>query len=253
MSEVSSSPPLVLVTAPVVHHDSADWVRLRRTYLDALTRVGLVPLVSPPLPDPTIAAAVLARMSGLVLTGGEDVAPTSYGAAPHPALGPTSPERDRWEIALVQAAERVHCPTLAICRGAQLVNVALGGTLMQDIPSERPSVVPHHPPGARNVRTHTVQLDATSRLARLTGAITMHVNSMHHQAVATVAPSLRVTGHASDGLIESVEPRDEHWWMVAVQWHPEELEGTAESWDRDLFVAFAGAVSHGAPFRKVAR
>jgi putative glutamine amidotransferase len=235
--------PLVLVTAPVAKQENADWIRVRRTYTNALTRAGLIPVIVPPLADLHQAAPLLSRMSGLMLTGGEDIVPDQYGAAPHPKLGATSPERDAWEIALVRAAAALRCPTLAICRGAQVLNVACGGTLIQDIPTDRPGTVDHCPNIARDVRAHAVTLDAESRITRIAGAQTVHVNSIHHQAVDAVAPSLWATGVASDGIPESFESRDYDWWLIAVQWHPEELDRDGEPWDRNIFAAFAEEIA----------
>jgi putative glutamine amidotransferase len=187
--------------------------------------------------------AVLDRVDGLLLTGGEDVNPHRYGAAPRPELGMVSDARDTWEIALVLEAKRRRLPTLAICRGLQLLNVALGGTLIQDIPSERSDATDHHPAGARTARTHAIDVAAESRTARALGVTHLTVNSIHHQAIDRVADGLRVVATAPDGIIEAAEsPPQDPWWCVGVQWHPEELCSTPESWDRGLFTAFASAL-----------
>jgi putative glutamine amidotransferase len=178
-----------------------------------------------------------------VLSGGEDVDPAHYGAALHPEAGQPRRERDDFELALVDVARARGLPTLAICRGIQLLNVALGGTLVQDIPSERDTAIVHATKGDRASRVHEVRLDARSRLAAALGATeeTISVNSFHHQALDRVAPGLHPSAHAPDGIIEGVERRDD-WWVLGVQWHPEELVGTSEPWDRGLFAAFAAAV-----------
>jgi putative glutamine amidotransferase len=158
-------------------------------------------------------------------------------------LGPVSDARDRWEIALVHAAERRGKPLLAICRGAQVLNVTLGGTLVQDLPSQQPGEINHDPDLPRNSRTHSIELAAESRLARAVGLTRMDVNSVHHQAIARVADELRVVATAPDGVIEGVESAaDSSWWCVGVQWHPEDLVETDEPWARDIFGAFAKAV-----------
>lgn len=185
--------------------------------------------------------AILARADALVLTGGEDVNPARYGEAPHPALGAVSDERDAAEIALVEAARALRLPTLAICRGVQILNVALGGTLIQDIPSEVGSDINHDPDAPRTTRSHPVSIDTNSRLARAAGVTRMDVNSVHHQAIGRVAPTLRVTATAPDGVVEGVETApDDPWWCVGVQWHPED---TFESsvLDRRLFAALGAA------------
>jgi putative glutamine amidotransferase len=235
--------PLVAVTAGTREWDGLERVRLNEAYVQAIAAAGLVPVVVPPL-DPALAPAVLDGVAGLVLSGGEDVDPARYGAAPHSALGAVHAARDAWELALVGEARRRGTPTLAICRGIQVLNVALGGTLVQDIPSERPTDLPHDAAARRTERVHAVKLDGDSRLAAalgVAGETRIVANSSHHQSVDRVADGLRVVATAPDGIIEGVESTDD-WWMLAVQWHPEELTRTPEEWDRSLFEAFARAV-----------
>jgi putative glutamine amidotransferase len=145
-------------------------------------------------------------------------------------------------MALCEAARRRRLPTLAICRGAQIVNVALGGSLVQDIPDEVPDSLVHAPDNARRTRTHTVHVSPESRLAGALGESTLTTNSSHHQSVDRVAPGLCVSARSDDGIVEGLESADPDWWMVAVQWHPEELTETSEAWDRNLFAAFAERV-----------
>jgi Predicted glutamine amidotransferases len=164
-----------------------------------------------------------------------------YGAAPHPALGEIHAPRDAFEIALVRAARARRMPTLAICRGVQIANVALGGTLVQDLPSERRDALAHDGQWARSDRVHALHVVAGSRLAGAIGATEATINSMHHQALARVADGLVAVAHAPDGVAEGAEWSGDDWWMTGVQWHPEELTDTAEAWDRALFAAFAGA------------
>lgn len=188
---------------------------------------------------------VLAVADALVLTGGEDVDPARYGETPHPRLGTVSQVRDAWEIALVNEARARRLPVLAICRGIQILNVALGGTLIQDIPSEIDTEIDHDPDRARTERTHTVEVAGESRLARAIGVTRLEVNSVHHQAVRRVAPTLRVVATAPDGVIEGVETApDDPWWCVGVQWHPEDTVESGAGWDRMLFESF-GAVAAG--------
>jgi putative glutamine amidotransferase len=232
--------PLVAVSSTLVREPGKTMrVRVNAAYTRALEAAGLTPLVVPPLVDLANAAAVIAAVDGLVLTGGEDIDPARYGAPPHRALGAVVAERDATELALVAAARLSATPVLAICRGIQLLNVALGGTLVQDLPSERPSEVSHAPEDARSRRTHVVSVAEGSRLAQAMGAAHITVNSSHHQAVDRVATGLRATGTAPDGVVEGVETADDAWWVLGVQWHPEELTDTPEAWDRDLFAAFA--------------
>ena len=232
--------PLVAISAPAPLTRSSPRGKLREAYLRALEGAGLSPRIVPPSPDPAEAERLLADAAGLVLSGGADVAPARYGAEPHPNTGAPYPDRDATEIALLEAARRRGLPVLAICRGVQLLNVALGGTLIQDIEAERPEALPHASDGPRDARIHDV-LVAPGRLGDALGTRSIRVNSFHHQALDRVAEGLKVTAVAPDGIVEGVETPDESWWVVGVQWHPEELVGAAEPWDRRLFAAFAAA------------
>jgi putative glutamine amidotransferase len=218
-------------------------IRLSVNYARSLEGAGLTPLVVPPLADPKRAGEILDAAGGLLLTGGEDVAPNLYGAPPHPKLGATNSQRDATEFALIEAARERRLPVLAICRGIQVFNVACGGTLYQDLPSEHPSSIDHDLKNDPNARTHDVKITAGSRLAAATGAAAMAVNSYHHQAVCRVGPGLRVTAVAPDGVIEGLEVDDPAWWVLSVQWHPEDLTTDVRSWDRGIFKAFADAVA----------
>src|SRR2546422_822930 len=194
---------------------------------------GLLPLVVPPLIAPADAGAVVDATRGLVLTGGEDVDPTRYGAAPHPRLEETDHGRDALELELIRSARARHRPILAICRGIQILNVALGGTLYQDLQSERPGPIDHQD----KTGCHAIRVAPDSLLHRTLRTAAATVNSRHHQAVRDLAPGLRATAWAEDGLVEAVE-----WdapWMLAVQWHPEDFTEMA------LFAGFAQAVRCG--------
>jgi putative glutamine amidotransferase len=215
--------------------------RANVAYTEAARAAGLRPYILPIL-DPADAGAMLDGMGGLLLTGGEDVDPAHYGAAPHRALGEVHPERDAFELALVRAARERRIPTLAICRGVQIANVALGGTLVQDLPSEWPEPLAHDGDWERDARVHAVRVAPGSRLAGALGEIRLTTNSLHHQAVGAVAEGLVGVAHAPDGVVEAVEWTGSDWWMEGVQWHPEELTRTKEGWDRALFAAFADAV-----------
>lgn len=233
--------PLVGLTATTAPADGIVRVRTNAAYVRALETAGVVPLVLPPLPAAR-AERALDAVSGLVLTGGEDVAPRRYGEAPHRALGTVNESRDEWELALVAAARARGVPTLAICRGVQVLNVALGGALLQDIPSQCPSALPHAPANGRATRVHEVHVAPGTRLAEALDARRLTVNSSHHQAISRVAHGLRVSARAPDGIVEGAEWDADDWWAVGVQWHPEELIDTREKWDRGLFAAFAAIV-----------
>lgn len=215
--------------------DGRERVTLNTAYVRALEQAGLVPLAVPTMLAAELAAAGLTAARGLVLTGGEDVAPERYGATPHPRLGDVDPIRDAAELALIEAARARRVPILAICRGIQILNVALGGTLYQDLESERPGTV--RVPHSDETSSHTIRVAAGSLLERTLGMRTATVNSRHHQAIRDLAPGLKAVAWADDGLIEGAEPADANAsWMLAVQWHPEDLT------ERALFEGFARAV-----------
>ncbi len=233
-------PVAVTATTEVIRHVLR--TRANVSYTDAAHAAGLRPYVLPVL-GAADADAMLEGMAGLILTGGEDVDPARFGATRHPALGTVHAERDAFELALAAVARARRIPTLAICRGIQVANVAFGGTLVQDIPSEWPGAMPHESEGARDARVHELRIESGSRLAEALGTTRPTVNSMHHQSVARVADGFAAVAHAPDGVIEGIEWPGDDWWMVGVQWHPEELVGTDEPWDRALFAALARAVS----------
>jgi putative glutamine amidotransferase len=236
-----TSPPVVAVTATARLVEGVERVRLNAAYVRALESAGLVPIVVPPSGSPESVLRVLDVVAGLVLSGGEDVDPSRYGATPHPEVGPVNCARDDTELALLGRARALGLPTLAICRGIQVVNVALGGTLVQDLPSERQGITAHDVDDERDSRVHGVRIDPDSYLASVLGAQSLGVNSIHHQAVDRLGEAMRVNARADDGTVEGVESDDPNWWMVGVQWHPEELTTTPEPWDRRLFAAFAAA------------
>lgn len=205
-------------------------VHLNTPYVTALERAGLVPLILPTSLDPSHAATALQAVSGLVLSGGEDVDPAWYGAHPHPQLGRIDHQRDAVEATLVRTAMTMRLPIFAICRGMQILNVALGGTLHQDVPTECSGPVRHE------AGEHDVTVDPFSLLGRTVKASAIRTNSRHHQALKDLAPALVVVARAADGVVEGVElGQPEGRWLIGVQWHPEDMA------DPSLFEAFAEA------------
>jgi putative glutamine amidotransferase len=205
---------------------------LPRTYLDVVVRAGGTPMLLPPLPE--VDPGVLGALDGLMLSGGGDVDPSRYGASPHPQTGGTSVVRDAAEETLLHAAIAADVPVLGVCRGMQVMNVALGGTLAQHLPE----VVGHggHRPQPATYGRTCVRIEADSRLGRLLGEET-EVACYHHQAVGILAPELVAVGRADDGTIEAVELRGPRF-AVGVQWHPEQ---TGE--DLRLFRSLVDAAS----------
>lgn len=233
--------PFVIVTSTTEIIRDVSRVRVNEAYVNALAAAGVLPMVLPPMAA-NLAVASLGDVAGLVLTGGEDIDPAIFGQPPHPATGAPHHARDNYELALARAASEQRIPTLAICRGAQVMNVALGGSLVQDIPSQLSTKTDHAPEGKRAERVHDVTIEPRSLLAEIVRTTAIRTNSSHHQAVDRLGAELRVTARSPDGVVEAIESADPMWWMLGVQWHPEELTATKEDWDRRIFSEFAEAV-----------
>jgi putative glutamine amidotransferase len=229
----------VAVTAGIRPDGDTSRVRLAAAYVSALENAGLIPLIVPPLSSDGAAETIIDSVSGLVLTGGEDVDPALYGEKRHKKVRSVNAARDATEAALVNAARHRQTPVFAICRGIQILNVALGGTLVQDIPSQCDTTIAHDEDSPRDSRAHDVSIEPGSLIARAVGTDHCTVNSFHHQSVKRVADGMRITARAPDGVIEGIESTDTDWWVMGVQWHPEEMTESPEPWDRGLFKAFA--------------
>lgn len=227
----SSSRPLIGVTTRL---DTQDTFYLRRYYAEALEAAGAAPVYVPLIPDREYLAALAERLDGLMLSGSNsDLDPVYFGEEPHPKLGSVTPERDETDLILLEIAERRAAPMLAICFGMQSLNVARGGTLVQDIESQVPNAIQHeqgHEQGqVYNRPSHHVRIEADSTLAQLAGSETARVNSSHHQAVNRVGRDLRVIARAPDGVIEAIVDTRPDRFVLGVQWHPE------IGWERDQF------------------
>jgi putative glutamine amidotransferase len=209
-------------------------------YIEAVRAAGGLPIIIPPDPDPERATAIGARIDGLLLPGGDDVDPSFYGADPHPRLGPTDIRHDHADAALIHMALERRMPLLAICRGHQILNVALGGTLYQDVPSDLPAALPHstHDFG---LIAHRIQIISGTLVHAILNADAIEVNSLHHQAIRDVAPGAQVTARAPDGVIEGIALSGQPF-ALAVQYHPEGLIATHDH-ARRLFAAFIAATS----------
>lgn len=206
-------------------------------YLEAVAAAGGLPVVSPPLPGDSV-GPLLANFDGVVLSGGPDIHPDVYGREPHGELGPTWPELDRFELALAREAYGRGLPILAICRGAQALNVARSGTLFQHLPERFGAAVAHRRQGYGPYRHHAVVVEPDSTLARALGATSLEVNSYHHQAAEHLGRGLRAVAWSPDGVIEGIEAPD-HDFAVGVQWHAEAMTELPEH--ARLFSAFVAA------------
>ena len=207
------------------------------TYTDSVIRGGGLPVILVPVSNNAV-DHVLDHVDGLLLTGGGDVAPERYGAERHESVRAIDHERDEFELELVRRAYARKMPTMAICRGLQVVNVALGGTLIQDLPSHT-GAHGHDVWGDGAYQPHAQALiEPGSCIAEIIGEGLHDINSIHHQAIERVADGLKVTGSAPDGTIEAVESKDGSWTLIAVQWHPEFLGVMDHGESHDLFEAF---------------
>ena len=231
--------PLIGLTPS--HDTKNDDICMRPTYLRALRTAGALPVVLPLEASREELVQLADTLDGFLFTGGPDVHPFCFGEETHPACGNVSPSRDHMELTLLPLVMAAGKPVLGICRGLQLINIGLGGTIYQDITAQHktPSPVSHSQPFFYTAPAHHVKIMPDTLLARITGTDTLAVNSMHHQAVKDIAPGLVVSGAAPDGIIEALEKPD-YPWLLGVQWHPEylqEKEDTAAA----IFRAFVTA------------
>jgi len=221
------------------------WVMSQR-YILTLTAAGAIPWMIPLVDEDTL-RGIYDELDAVFLPGGADIDPFTYGADPHPLCDKTDRERDRVEVLLAQWALAEEKPVLGVCRGMQLINVAAGGTLYQDLAEEFPGAIKHDyfPFGGstytRDYLAHDVSVAEGTRLAELIGAGPQRVNSMHHQGIKQLGRGLVSTAEAPDGLIEALEGADDSY-LVAVQWHPEALTDNDER-TRHLFSDFIEAGS----------
>jgi putative glutamine amidotransferase len=188
-------------------------------YARAIELAGGVPVVLPPIGLEAIDALV-ARLSGVCLSGGPDLDPAAYGAEPHPELGTVEPQLDRFEVAVAQRADALGLPVLGICRGCQALNVARGGTLHQHVPDVTDGSIAHRQTASGRETTHTVRVEEGSQLAAIVGTGELDVNSFHHQAADELGDGLRAVAWAPDGLVEGIEGDG---FFLGVQWHAETL------------------------------
>lgn len=211
-----------------------------KAYVGAVERAGGVPILIPILDDLNGLQTLLPRLDGLLLSGGIDVDPRHYQEEPHPMLGETNPELDELELALARWATQEDMPTLGICRGMQLLNVARGGNLYQDLASQYPGSLKH--PNwelPRNTVVHKVSIDSGSRMAEILGTHEVSVNSLHHQGAKEPGKGVVISGRAEDGVAELLEIPEQRF-MMAAQCHPEEMYADEPMWAR-LFHAFIEA------------
>lgn len=233
------SMPLIGISGSM--NDAEKQIFLVRAYMQVLLKAGAVPVLLSPDMDTCAMTHCLNKLDGLMLAGGGDVVPSHFQEEAIPELGETTPERDALELSLLPMAMERQMPVLGICRGVQVMNVALGGNLYQDLPAqyqhETMPLLPHRQTEAYEKPTHTVMINPSSLLHQLVGETEIAVNSMHHQAVKRIAPLLQPVATAPDGVIEALE-HPALPFFLGVQWHPERLEDAAS---RQLFAGFINA------------
>lgn len=205
------------------------------TYTEAVRRAGAIPVLIPPQPEN--AREIVEQLDGLLLAGGEDCDPAIYGEEPHGSVKPMNVRRQENDFELARAARERGIPTLGVCLGLQMMNVAAGGSLVQDIESEIRTDIQHASPPENRVR-HDITIEQGTRLASIIRERELNVNSSHHQAVRNVGEGFRVTAHAPDGVVEGLED-PKHPFYLGVQWHPEDMPG--EQTASALFGAFVEA------------
>ncbi|MBA2369404.1 MAG: gamma-glutamyl-gamma-aminobutyrate hydrolase family protein [Candidatus Protochlamydia sp.] len=217
--------PIIGISASILMIEEGSFKGRERSfvgqdYVKAISQAGGIPVILPITEDEAITASQMDVIDGLLLTGGYDIHPFFYQEEPRPLLQTIRPERDSFEILLARLAHAQKKPILGICRGLQILNVAFGGTLYQDIQSLSKESLQHYQQAAGSVSTHTVGIVEGTLLKEIFGLTALLTNSFHHQAVKELAPTFKVCGRANDGIIEAIEKTDSPY-VIGVQWHPE--------------------------------
>jgi putative glutamine amidotransferase len=235
--------PLIGITCAEWVREDTGWVynRIYQPIALGVARAGGLPVLIPTRLSDDALRQIFERLDGVLIPGGVDVDPAQYGEAPHPKLGSVDAPRDALELALSRWAFEADVPLFGICRGHQVINVALGGTLVQDIPSEIETEIAHDQTDdvPRSRHAHSVEIDPGSRLAQVMGTTSTEVNSLHHQSVGRAAPGLCVTAVSPDGIVEALEHPGKSF-VLSVQWHPEDMAHDEAAMQR-LFDAFVAA------------
>lgn len=203
-------------------YEESGKTQVNTVYVKAVEQAGGIPVLLPFTCQPELVAASLRQVDALILTGGADAHPLLFGEEPIRQLGSVQPKRDVYDLLLLHIALQQGVPILGICRGEQICNVGLGGTLFQDLPAQKKGALMHRQSIPAAVGAHTITVEPDSRLYRILGGDTFEVNSFHHQAVKEVAPGLKVTARAVDGVVEAIEGFPTYN-LLAVQFHPEHL------------------------------
>jgi putative glutamine amidotransferase len=212
-------------------------------YYDAISKVGGIPLIIPPLDDDSDLEQVLHQMDGIVLVGGADIDPRRDGWMLHPTIRLLATRRESFDRRLLRHIAERRLPVFGIGAGMQLLNVSMGGNLLFHIPEDRPTALPHHDP-LDPAHRHTLEIAPNSLMERVYGDGELRVNSMHHMAIDEVAPGFEVTARCPDGIVEAIESNNPDWFAIGTQFHPE--ADTASALDLRVFEEFVEAVKESA-------
>lgn len=232
--------PLIGVSTSITVGASPERAYVNSAYLHAVQQAGGVPVALPPQLSSASMRQLAGDLQGLLLTGGGDMDPALFGETPHATLYDVAPSRDTLETSVLHVALDRGLPVLAVCRGLQVLNVALGGSLHQDVGTDPGTQLAHSQKEPRDQPTHKVKLTPGCRLAATLGADELEVNSMHHQAIKRLGRGLTAVAWAPDQIVEGAEIGDPSRFVLGVQWHPEELVGHSEP-ARRLFAALVAA------------
>ena len=237
---MSRRAPLIGVSTSITVGAHPERAYVNSTYLHAVQQAGGVPVALPPQLSTASMRQLAAELDGLLLTGGGDLDPALFDETPHATLYDVAPSRDTLETAVLHVALDRGLPVLAVCRGLQVLNVALGGSLYQDVGTDPGTQILHSQTEPRDQPTHKVKVTAGSRLAGTLGTDELETNSMHHQAIKRLGRGLTAVAWAPDQVVEGAELGDPARFVLGVQWHPEELVGHSEP-ARRLFAALVAA------------
>jgi gamma-glutamyl-gamma-aminobutyrate hydrolase PuuD len=217
-----------------------------RTYIEAVLESGGIPVVVPLMRDDSTIVKLLKSIDGIIFSGGGDFDPAYYHEKPVPQIGKINAPRDTFELRLIHLAAENNVPILGICRGLQLINIAFGGSLYQDIPTQyHDKSVPHRQKKPNNEPSHSVIVEDSTVFSKMVGEKILMVNSAHHQAVIRLADGFTVSGKSADGIIEAMEKIDSAHWILGVQFHPEQLINK----DKTLLKIFQGFIDEAGKVR----
>ncbi len=234
-----SKPLIGITTRNEKDSNNHPYTAVQHSYIKAVVQAGGLPVLIPSILKEEDFLEIYSHLDGILFSGGGDISLDYFSGSDHPRIGEVDKMRDLTELTLLRTAADDGKPMLGICRGAQIMNVALGGTLYTHIPDQIKNALDHAYPGdLRTVLVHPVNIDESAKAAEIFGETLLHVNSLHHQGLKDIAPRLKVVGYASDGVPEVIEMPD-HPYAVAVQWHPEWL--TDQPAMRRLFKSFVDA------------